>query len=64
MLLVRSFCGMLSAPATPGEHMPHIVAGIDVHKKMLAVVVADIAQEGIWSFQRRRFGATRRICAY
>jgi transposase len=38
--------------------MPHIVAGIDVHKKMLAVVVADIAQEGIWSFQRRRFGAT------
>jgi hypothetical protein len=44
--------------------MPHIVAGIDVHKKMLAVAVADIAQEGIWSFQRRRFGATRRICAY
>ena len=38
--------------------MSHIIAGIDVHKKMLAVMVADVAQEGSWSFQRRRFVAT------
>ena len=38
--------------------MSHIIVGIDVHKKMLAVVVADVAQEGSWSFQRRRFVAT------
>jgi len=38
--------------------MAHIIAGIDMHKKMLAVVVADVAQEGSWSFQRRRFSAT------
>jgi transposase len=32
------------------------VAGIDVHKKMLAVVVADAAVAGEWVFQRRKFG--------
>lgn len=32
------------------------VAGIDVHKSMLAVVVADAAQDGEWQFQRRKFG--------
>lgn len=32
------------------------VAGIDVHKSMLAVVVADAAREGEWEFQRRKFG--------
>jgi transposase len=36
----------------------YMVAGIDVHKKMLAVVVADAGQEGVWQFQRRKFGAT------
>ena len=35
--------------------MPHMIAGIDVHKKMLAVVVADVAQEE-WKFERRKFG--------
>lgn len=34
------------------------VAGIDVHKSMLAVVVADVAREGEFQFQRRKFGAT------
>lgn len=35
--------------------MSHIIAGIDVHKRMLAVVVADVAEE-TWKFQRRKFG--------
>lgn len=33
------------------------VAGIDVHKKMLAVVVTDVAQPGQYQFIRRKFGA-------
>jgi transposase len=36
--------------------MPHIVVGIDVHKKLLAVVLADAA-EGELRFHRRMFGA-------
>lgn len=38
--------------------MPYRVAAIDVHKKMLAVVGADIAGEGEYQFERRKFGAT------
>jgi transposase len=34
------------------------IAGIEVHKKMLAVVVADVAGEGEYVFERRQFGAT------
>jgi transposase len=34
------------------------IAAIDVHKKMLAVVVADVAAEGEYQFERRKFGAT------
>jgi transposase len=34
------------------------VAGIDVHKKMLAVVISDAAREGAFQFQQRRFGTT------
>jgi len=33
------------------------IAGIDVHKKMLAVVVTDVAIEGEYDFDRRKFGA-------
>src|SRR5260370_41467166 len=51
-----SFRSMLSAPAREGESMPHMIAGIDEHKKMLAVVVADVSEEE-WKFQRRKFGA-------
>jgi transposase len=36
--------------------MPYHIAGVDVHKKMLAVVVADVAIEGDWRFERRQFG--------
>lgn len=33
------------------------IAGIDVHKKMLAVVVTDAARVGEFRFERRKFGA-------
>ena len=36
--------------------MPYRIAGIDVHKKMLAVVVADIAGEGDYHFERLKTG--------
>jgi transposase len=38
--------------------MAYRIAGIDVHKAMLAVVVADVEVEGDWHFERRPFGAT------
>lgn len=38
----------------------YTVAGIDVHKKMLAVVVSDVAQPGEWQFERRKFGTGER----
>jgi len=38
--------------------MSYRVAAVDVHKKMLAVVVADVAGEGEYQFERRKFGAT------
>lgn len=34
------------------------IAGIDVHKKMLAVVVTDVAVSGEYVFERRKFGTT------
>jgi hypothetical protein len=37
--------------------MCYRIAGIDVHKRMLAVVVADVATEGDYEFERRQFGA-------
>jgi transposase len=38
--------------------MAYRIAGIDVHKKMLAVVVTDVEVEGEYQFERRRFGST------
>src|ERR1700704_2260221 len=38
--------------------MPYRIAGIDVHKAMLAWVVADVEVERDWQFERRQFGAT------
>jgi hypothetical protein len=38
--------------------MTYRIAGIDVHKKMLAVVIAEIAETGEYQFERCRFGAT------
>jgi hypothetical protein len=36
--------------------MDYKVAGIDVHKSMLAVVITNAGQEGELSFERRKFG--------
>ena len=38
--------------------MPYRIAGIDVHKKMLAVVVADVEVDGDFHFGRRRTATT------
>ena len=38
--------------------MSYRIAGIDVHKKLLAVVVADVEIEGEYQFERRQFGST------
>jgi len=46
---------MLSA--LPKERsMPYRIAGIDVHKKMLAVAVADVEIDGDFHFERRKIG--------
>jgi len=36
--------------------MAYRIAGIDVHKRMLAVVIADVSVEGEYQFERRRVG--------
>ena len=36
----------------------YFVAGIDVHKSMLAVVIADVGREEEFGFERRRFGTS------
>src|SRR5438552_9236051 len=37
--------------------MPYRIAGIDVHKKKLAVVVADVEVEDEYKFERRWYGS-------
>jgi transposase len=37
--------------------MAYRIAGIDVHKKMLAVVVSDVDVDGEYQFERRLFGS-------
>jgi Transposase len=37
--------------------MSYRIAGIDVHKKMLAVVVSDVEVDGEHQFERRMFGS-------
>lgn len=39
--------------------MPYGIAGIDVQKKMLAVVVADVEVEGDFHFARQKVGTTQ-----
>lgn len=43
--------------------MPYHIAGIDVHKKMLAVVVADVAVDGTITSTICRSGPVPRSCA-
>ena len=38
--------------------MPYRIAGIDVHKRMLAVVVSDVEVDGEYEFERRQWGST------
>ena len=38
--------------------MPYYIAGIDVHKKMLAVAVADVEVEGDFHFERLKVGTS------
>ena len=38
--------------------MPYRIAGIDVHKKMLAVVVADVEVEGDFQFDHQKIGTS------
>ena len=38
--------------------MPYRIAGIDVHKKMLAVVVADVEIDDALHFDRQKVGTT------
>jgi len=38
--------------------MKYRIAGIDVHKRMLAVVIADVAVEGEFQFERRKVGTS------
>ena len=38
--------------------MSYRIAGIDVHKKMLAVAVADVEVDGDFQFERQKVGTT------
>jgi len=38
--------------------MPYRIAGIDVHKKILAVVVSDVEVDDEYQFERRLFGSS------
>jgi hypothetical protein len=38
--------------------MQYRIAGIDVHKRMLAVVVVDVAADGEYQFERRTVGTS------
>jgi hypothetical protein len=45
--------------------MSHRMAGVDVHKKVLAVVVSDVEVDGQYQFEQRIFGCLlwrRREC--
>jgi transposase len=48
---------MLSAPAKEAA-VPYRIAGIDVHKKMLAVVVSDVEVDREYEFERCRFSTS------
>ena len=38
--------------------MPYSIAGIDVHKRVLVVVVAEVTEQAEWSYERGTSGAT------
>ncbi|HUJ83303.1 MAG TPA: IS110 family transposase [Candidatus Acidoferrales bacterium] len=42
-----------------GKAMVEVIAGVDVHKRMLAVVVRIVRADGKLEYQKRKFGTTR-----
>jgi hypothetical protein len=54
---VRNFRVRAFSASTPEEAMSYIVAGIDVHKKVLMVAVAEAGQVDP-EFKCQRFGTT------
>jgi hypothetical protein len=59
LLVEDKLRGTLSAVAARRRPMTtHRITGIDVHKKTLAVVVWDAAEEGEWRLHRRKFLTT------
>ena len=42
--------------------MAYRIVGIDVHKKKLAVVVADVEVDDEYQFERRWYGSNRSSC--
>jgi hypothetical protein len=42
--------------------MSYRISGIDVHKKVLAVVVSDVEVDGEFRFERRIFGSIPEHC--
>jgi transposase len=56
--LCRYFFRALPDPCREDSMNSYRIAGIDVHKKMLAVVITDIGAEGELAFERRKFGTT------
>src|ERR1700724_280504 len=58
-MVLKIFPGTLSALVRKEGTMEsgYRVGGIDVHKKMLAVVITDAAEVGEFRFERRKFGA-------
>ena len=57
MTLANVLRDMLSAPARRRD-MPYHIAGIDVHKRMLHVVVSDVEVDGEYEFTRQVFGSS------
>jgi transposase len=55
--LNKATVGTLSARAKETA-MAYRIAGIDVHKRMLAVVIADVAVDGDYHFERRTIGTS------
>ena len=50
--------GALSVPAIRRGMGTYQIAGIDVHKRMLAVVIADVESGGEYEFQYHRTATT------
>jgi hypothetical protein len=50
--------GRARSPLAPADAYGLEDAGIDVHKKMLAIVIADVEVVDTWRFERRQVGTS------